>query len=282
MEEVILVEDIEKSFAGLRVLDGVSLRVRRGETVCVLGRSGTGKSVLLKSIIGLLHPERGRVSVLGRDFAQMSEAERLRHRRQIGYVFQGAALFDSMSVCENVGFSLYQARLPAPELRRRVAERLEMVGLAAAIDKYPSELSGGMQKRVGLARALIEDPAIILYDEPTSGLDPLTTDVINQIILRLRAKLAVTSVVVTHDLRSAYTIADRILILDQGRVIAQGSPAEIESSQLPWVQHFVRGQALEEELQESGGTARIERMQRSPLSPVRSQSHRYQRQGKES
>ncbi|TVR44862.1 MAG: ABC transporter ATP-binding protein [Planctomycetota bacterium] len=253
-DTVITVDRVAKSFGPLRVLDGVSLSVQRGETLAVLGRSGTGKSVLLKSIIGLLDPDRGRIEVLGRCFAEMSEQERLRHRKNMGYVFQGAALFDSLTVCENVGFSLSQARVPDSEIRRRVQQRLAMVGLDHAIDKYPSELSGGMQKRVGLARALIEDPEIILYDEPTSGLDPLTTDVINQIILRLRNRLAVTSVVVTHDIGSAFTIADRVVILDGGHILAQGSPTEIEQSELPWVQHFIRGQALENELLESGGT----------------------------
>lgn len=252
---VIRVAGMSKSFGHLHVLKDVSLEVRRGETVCVLGRSGTGKSVLLKCIIGLLDPDQGHVSVLGKSFAEMTEAQRLVHRRQLGYVFQGAALFDSFTVGENVGFSLYQDRIPDAEIRERVRKRLEMVGLGHAIDQFPRELSGGMQKRVGLARALVQEPAIILYDEPTSGLDPLTTDIINQLVLRLRSQLAVTSIVVTHDIRSAFTIADRVIILDQGRILAQGTPEEIEHNELPWVQHFVSGRALETELIDSLGTS---------------------------
>ncbi|TVR11254.1 MAG: ABC transporter ATP-binding protein [Planctomycetota bacterium] len=254
-ECVISVEGVSKSFGALHVLKNVSLDIYRGQTVCILGRSGTGKSVLLKCIIGLLDPDQGTVTVLGKRFATMTEAQRLQHRRQLGYVFQGAALFDSLTVGENVGFSLYQDRVSDDTIRQRVTKRLEMVGLGHAIDKYPRELSGGMQKRVGLARALVQEPAIILYDEPTSGLDPLTTDIINQLVLRLRSQLQVTSLVVTHDIRSAFTIADHIIILDQGRILAQGSPEEIQNSDLPWVQHFVSGRALETELLDSLGTS---------------------------
>lgn len=254
LQDVITVENLRKSFGDFHVLKGISFSVGRGETVAILGRSGTGKSVTLKSIIGLLDPDAGRIEVLGKCFADMQEADRLQHRRNMGYVFQGAALFDSLTVCENVGFTLYQSRITEAEIRQRVLKRLEMVGLGHAIDRYPSELSGGMQKRVGLARCLIEEPSIILYDEPTSGLDPLTTDVINQIILRLRNQLKVSSVVVTHDIWSAFTIADRIIILDQGHILAQGTPAEIEQSELPWVQHFITGQALDHEIVESGGS----------------------------
>ena len=254
LEPVISVKNIYKSFGDSHVLKNVSFHVGHGETVAILGRSGTGKSVTLKSIIGLLDPNAGRIEVLGKCFAEMKEAERLQHRRNMGYVFQGAALFDSLTVCENVGFTLHQARVSAAEIRQKVMKCLEMVGLGHAIDRYPSELSGGMQKRVGLARCLIEEPAIILYDEPTSGLDPLTTDVINQIILRLRNQLKVSSVVVTHDVRSAFTIADRIIILDKGQILAQGTPSEIEQSELPWVQHFITSRALDHEMVESGGS----------------------------
>ncbi|MBA3847062.1 MAG: ABC transporter ATP-binding protein [Planctomycetes bacterium] len=244
---VITVDNLVKRFAGRAVLAGVSLRVEPGETVAVLGRSGTGKSVLLKSIIGLMDPDEGRVTILDRDLHAMSEAERLHARKDIGYVFQGAALFDSLTVQENVGFALYQLRVPEEEIREKVRERLRMVGLEHAIDQYPSELSGGMQKRVGLARAIINLPKVVLYDEPTTGLDPVTTDVINQIILRLRAKLGVTSVVVTHDVKSAFTISDRIIMLDQGRIVAEGTPEQIQASDNTWVQHFIHGRALESE-----------------------------------
>ncbi|MBA3939183.1 MAG: ABC transporter ATP-binding protein [Planctomycetes bacterium] len=244
-DPVIVVDQVEKRFGEQRVLNGVSLTVAAGETVAVLGRSGTGKSVLLKTIIALMDPDRGAVRVFGQDLHALGEHARLKARAGIGYVFQGAALFDSLNVLENVGFPLYQLRLPEDEIRRQVLDRLEMVGLGDAIDKVPSELSGGMQKRVGLARAIIGEPRLILYDEPTTGLDPLTTDVINQIILRLRRKLGVTSVVVTHDIRSAFTIADRIIMLDQGRIVIQGTPEQIERSDNRWVQQFVHGRTLD-------------------------------------
>lgn len=243
MGDAIVVDGVVKRFAGHTVLGGVGFSVRSGETVAVLGRSGTGKSVLLKTIIALLDPDAGSVRVLGRDLHALDERGRLAARHDLGYVFQGAALFDSLSVLENVGFALYQARVPEAEIRARVEERLAMVGLDHAIDQYPSELSGGMQKRVGLARAIINLPKVVLYDEPTTGLDPVTTDVINQIILRLRAKLGVTSLVVTHDIRSAFTIADRIIMLDQGRIVAIGTPEEIQKSDNAWVQNFIIGRA---------------------------------------
>jgi phospholipid/cholesterol/gamma-HCH transport system ATP-binding protein len=244
---VIVADNLVKRFSGRAVLSGVSFTVDAGETVAVLGRSGTGKSVLLKTIIGLLDQDEGSVSVLGRDFHQMNEADRLRARKDIGYVFQGAALFDSLTVQENVGFALYQAREDEASIRDKVRERLRMVGLEHTIDQYPSELSGGMQKRVGLARAIMNLPQVVLYDEPTTGLDPVTTDVINQIILRLRAKLKVTSIVVTHDIKSAFTISDRIIMLDQGRIVAEGTPEQIQASDNAWVQHFIHGRALESE-----------------------------------
>ena len=252
---MIVVDRLEKSFGEQRVLDGVSLTVSSGETVAVLGRSGTGKSVLLKSIIALLNPDRGSVTVFGQDLHRLDEHARLKARAGIGYVFQGAALFDSLTVLENVGFALYQRGMPEDEIRRQVLERLEMVGLAEAIDRVPSELSGGMQKRVGVARAIIGEPRLILYDEPTTGLDPLTTDVINRIILRLRRKLGVTSVVVTHDIRSAFTIADRIIMLDQGRIVAQGTPQDIERCDNVWVQQFIHGRTLDSDT--SGSRPRI-------------------------
>ncbi len=264
-DPVIVVDQVEKRFGEQRVLNGVSLTVAAGETVAVLGRSGTGKSVLLKTIIALMDPDRGAVRVFGRDLHALSEHARLEARAGIGYVFQGAALFDSLNVLENVGFPLYQRRLPEEEIRAQVRDRLEMVGLADAIDKVPSELSGGMQKRVGLARAIIGEPRLILYDEPTTGLDPLTTDVINQIILRLRRKLGVTSIVVTHDIRSAFTIADRIIMLDQGRIVAQGAPEQIERSDNRWVQQFVHGKTLDVD---SSGSSRQRIVVPGPVRPL--------------
>jgi phospholipid/cholesterol/gamma-HCH transport system ATP-binding protein len=240
-EPAIVVDRVVKSFGDNRVLDGVSLTVKAGETVAILGRSGTGKSVLLKTIIALLDPDQGEVQVFGANLHALDEHARLKARLGIGYVFQGAALFDSLTVLENVGFPLFQRRVPLDEIRRQVLDRLTMVGLEEVIDKVPSELSGGMQKRVGLARAIVGEPRLILYDEPTTGLDPLTTDVINRIILRLRRKLGVTSVVVTHDMRTAFTVADRIIMLDQGRIVAEGSPEQIGRSDNTWVQQFITG-----------------------------------------
>jgi phospholipid/cholesterol/gamma-HCH transport system ATP-binding protein len=240
-DPAIVVDRLVKGFGSQRVLNGISLSVAAGETLAILGRSGVGKSVLLKTIIALLDPDAGTVTVLGRNLHQLGERDRLAARRGIGYLFQGAALFDSLSVLENVGFTLYQQRRPVAEIRAQVAACLELVGLAGAIDRMPAELSGGMTKRVGLARAIIGSPRIILYDEPTTGLDPLTTDVINQIILRLRRKLGVTSVVVTHDVHGSFTIADHIIMIDQGRIVAEGTPSAIERSDNAWVQRFIRG-----------------------------------------
>ena len=244
---VIEVDRLSKRFGRRTVLDQISFKVRKGETVAILGRSGTGKSVTLKTIVGLMDPSEGRVLVLERDVHRMRESERLRFRRDIGYVFQNAALFDSLTVLENVGFPLFQRGVPEQQIYDTVRKRLDMVGLAHTLQQYPAELSGGMRKRVGLARAIVDLPPIVLYDEPTSGLDPLTTDVINQIILRLRAQLAVTSVVVTHDMGSALTIADRIIMLDQSRIVVDGTPDEVRASDNPWVQNFLEGKALENE-----------------------------------
>ncbi|MBA2481798.1 MAG: ABC transporter ATP-binding protein [Planctomycetes bacterium] len=244
-DPAIVVDNLVKRFDTHTVLGGVSFTVEEGETVSVLGRSGTGKSVLLKTIIALLDPDEGSVRVLGQDLHRLDEEHRLEARKGIGYVFQGAALFDSLNVLENVGFALYQKHLPEDEIRKTVLDRLEAVGLEDAIDKFPSELSGGMQKRVGLARAIVESPRIILYDEPTTGLDPLTTDVINKIILRLRAKSHVTSIVVTHDIRSALAISDRLIMIDQGRIVANGTPSEIQASDNAWVQRFLGIRSVE-------------------------------------
>jgi phospholipid/cholesterol/gamma-HCH transport system ATP-binding protein len=254
-DPVVVVDQVHKAFSGHRVLSGVSLTVTKGETVAILGRSGTGKSVLLKTIIALLDPDRGSVQVFGKNLHSLDEHGRLKARAGIGYVFQGAALFDSLTVLENVGFTMYQQRRPEEEIRTEVMKRLEMVGLADAIDKVPSELSGGMQKRVGLARAIIGEPKLILYDEPTTGLDPLTTDVINRIILRLRRKLGVTSIVVTHDIKSAFTIADRIVMLEQGVIVAEGTPDDIQASGNLWVRNFITGHSPE--IDTSGSRPRI-------------------------
>jgi len=239
---MIEVRDLKKSFGTHDILDGVSFRIEKGESVVIIGRSGGGKSVLLKHLIGLLKPDAGQVLIEGEDIVPMNERELLRVRRKFGMLFQSAALFDSMTVAENVGFAFRRERsLPPEEIRRKVAEVLEMVDLPGTEDKKPSELSGGMRKRVGLARAIIYRPEIVLYDEPTTGLDPIVSDSIDQLILRVRDRLAVTTVVVTHDMRSARRLGQRILMLHNQQIYVTGTPDEIFNSQDPIVRRFVEG-----------------------------------------
>jgi phospholipid/cholesterol/gamma-HCH transport system ATP-binding protein len=239
---MIEVRDLHKGFGAQRVLEGVTLKVEKGESIVVIGRSGAGKSVLLKLLIGLLRPEAGEVLIEGENIATMNERQLLRVRRKFGMLFQGAALFDSMTVAENVGFALRRDGQGTEEQwRRKVSEALELVELPGTEAKKPAELSGGMRKRVGLARAIVYQPQILLYDEPTTGLDPIAADRINQLIVRVRDHLHVTSVAVTHDLRSAARIAQRILMLHNGRIHASGAPQEILNSADPVVQRFVQG-----------------------------------------
>jgi phospholipid/cholesterol/gamma-HCH transport system ATP-binding protein len=242
---MIEIRGLTKRLGRRQVLDGLDLDVRDGETLVVLGPSGTGKSVLLKHIIGLMSPDAGSIRVNGEEIVGMDERGLDRVRLKFGMLFQGAALFDSMTVGENVGLSLAEhTRLPRDEIRRRVAERLEWVGLTDAADLRPASLSGGMKKRVGLARAMAMDPAIILYDEPTTGLDPITGDVINQLIRAMQQRLGVTSVVVTHDLMSAYKVGDRLAMLYQGRVVFSGTPAEVRHTDHAMVRQFIQGSSV--------------------------------------
>ena len=235
---------IVKSFGSQRVLDGVSLRIERGEAVVIIGRSGCGKSVLLKHLIGLLRPDAGQVLIAGQDITQLPERDLLQVRRKFGMLFQGAALFDSMTVSENIAFPLRrQGGLTEAEVIRRVDEVLEVVGLPGAGPKTPAELSGGMRKRVGLARAVVYRPEILLYDEPTTGLDPVMSDAIDQLIIRVSARFQVTSVVVTHDLRSMQRVGTRLLMMHQGRIHAAAPPETMFHSSDPVVQQFVRGEA---------------------------------------
>jgi phospholipid/cholesterol/gamma-HCH transport system ATP-binding protein len=239
---MIEVRDLKKSFGGHTVLDGVSFRIEKGESVVIIGRSGGGKSVLLKHLIGLMKPDDGRVLIEGEDIVSMEERQLLRVRHKFGMLFQSAALFDSMTVAENVAFAFRRDRaLPEPEVRRKVAEVLEMVDLPGTQDKKPSELSGGMRKRVGLARAIIYQPQIVLYDEPTTGLDPIVSDSIDQLILRVRDRLDVTTVVVTHDMRSTRRLGQRIMMLHDQRIYATGTPEEIFNSPDPVVRRFTEG-----------------------------------------
>jgi phospholipid/cholesterol/gamma-HCH transport system ATP-binding protein len=234
--------DIRKSFGPQTVLDGVSFRIEKGESVVIIGRSGGGKSILLKHLIGLIRPDAGEVLIGGEPISQMNERELLRVRHKFGMLFQGAALFDSLSVAENVGFALRRERKwTGAEIAHKVAEALEMVDLPGCELKKPSELSGGMRKRVGLARAIIYQPEIVLYDEPTTGLDPIVADSIDQLILRVCGRMQVTSLVVTHDMRSTRRVGRRIMLLHEGRIYVTGTPDEIFNSTDPVVSRFVNG-----------------------------------------
>ncbi len=234
--------EVTKAFGAKRVLDGVSLEVGEGETVAIIGASGAGKSVLLKTIIGLLRPDSGAIFVDGQDVGALSREELFALRRRVGYVFQFAALFDSMTVEENVAMGL--RRIPGldeREIRARVAESLRTVELEGYGACYPAELSGGQRKRVGLARAIATQPKYLLYDEPTSGLDPVTTAVIDGLIQKLDREFGVTSLVVTHAMQSAYRVADRIAMLWEGRIRFVGTPEEIRETEDEVVRAFIDG-----------------------------------------
>ena len=238
------IKNLHKTFAGLKVLKGVNLVIERGETLVIIGRSGCGKSVLLKNIIGILKPDSGQIIVEGTDITTLDEYRLNEYRKRYGYLFQGAALFDSLTVKENVGFGLDEhTNLSSKEIDKRVSEYLSLIGLVGIEEKKPAELSGGMRKRVGLARAIAMSPEVILYDEPTTGIDPIMGDIINGLILKLHDQLKVTSIVVTHDMVSANKIADRIAMLYNGKIIIAGSPEEIKESTDPIVQQFISGNA---------------------------------------
>ncbi len=239
---IIEARDVKKSFGGIPVLQGVSFSIERGEAVTIIGASGGGKSVLLKHIVGLLTPDEGEIFIGGTDIACLDERQLLPVRRQFGMLFQGAALFDSLNVEENIAFVLNREKKYSPkEIACRVDEVLDMVGLEGIQKKWPSELSGGMRKRVGLARAIIYRPDIVLYDEPTTGLDPIASDAIDRLIIRVVQKLKVTSIAVTHDMRSARRIGKRILMLYQGRIYADKTPEELFRSEDPVIHQFVNG-----------------------------------------
>lgn len=239
-EVAVRFEGVSKKFADLTVLDDVSFEVPRGRAFCILGRSGAGKSVTLRLMIGLMQPDSGNVSVLGENVRQLDSAGLTRVRKQVGFLFQYSALFDSISVGENVAFPLRRhTRLSNAEIQKRVGELLDQVGLEPHRHQMPSEVSGGMRKRVGLARALALEPSILLVDEPSSGLDPVTSLEIDELLLDLKQRLGTTLVVVTHNIPSARRIGDTLAFLHEGRILEYGTPQELENSRQELVQRFM-------------------------------------------
>jgi len=241
--DIIIISDVKKSFKDQEVLKGVDLTIRRGETLVILGRSGGGKSVLVSMLVGLITPDEGRIVIEGQEVTQFKdEKEWNRLRLKMGFLFQGAALYDSMSVGENIAFALrHHTKLSEEEIEGIVAERLKWVELEGIEDKMPAELSGGMQKRVALARTMALSPKIIIYDEPTTGLDPITSDTIAHLIARLQREFQITSIVVSHDIRTTLYVADRIAMLHEGKILTVGTVEEIQHSPYREVQEFIHG-----------------------------------------
>ncbi len=254
---MIEIVNLTKYFNGNLVLDNLNLNIASGKTLVIIGRSGCGKSVLLKHVVGILRPTSGQVIIEGVDIDRLEGKELRDFRMQFGMLFQGAALFDSLTVGENVGFALYEhSDLPKSQIEKRISECLNMVGLNGIEHLKPAELSGGMRKRVGLARAICVNPKIILYDEPTTGLDPIMADAINDLIIDIKKKLNMTSIVVTHDMTSAYKIADKIAMLYHGKIIGFGTPDEIKNTTSPIIRQFITGAAIGP-ITEHGGTDNI-------------------------
>jgi phospholipid/cholesterol/gamma-HCH transport system ATP-binding protein len=241
-EAAIRLDNVSKAFGARRVLHSLSLTVPAGHAYCILGRSGTGKSVTLKHIVGLVRPDEGRVLVEGEDITRLGTADLARVRRRMGFLFQNAALFDSITVGENVAFPLRRhTRLPDGEVRGRAREKLAEVGLEAAYDQMPADLSGGMRKRAGLARAMALDPSILLVDEPSAGLDPITSREIDELLIT-RRRAGTTLLVVTHNIPSARALGDRLIVLHEGRIVAEGTSAELERSPEALVREFMRAE----------------------------------------
>jgi phospholipid/cholesterol/gamma-HCH transport system ATP-binding protein len=241
---IISIRGLHKRFGLQDVLTGVDLEIDSCESLVILGRSGCGKSVLLKHITGLLKPDSGSIHFEGEDITGFNRQKLFEMRRHFGMLFQGAALFDSMTVGENVGLPLVKhGRKSDEEIREIVLEKLRLIGLTDVYDSYPSQLSGGMKKRVGLARAIVMEPQVVLYDEPTTGLDPIMADVINSLIRDLQRELNITSVVVTHDIGSAYRVADRMTMLHEGKIIFSGTPEETRGTDNGIVRQFIEGRA---------------------------------------
>ncbi len=239
---IIEFKDVYKSFNGILVHNGINLSIIEGEIISLLGGSGSGKSVLLKELIGLMKPDKGDIILLDNNVTQMNEEALIALREHIGMLFQGAALFDSLTVFENIAYPLREhLKLTEKEIQDRVADKLHLVGLSGIEKKMPDELSGGMKKRVGLARAIATEPKIILYDEPTTGLDPMTAQRINDLIIELQKKLGITTIVVTHDLHCVKTVSDRIAMLHEGKIVAVGTWEELVTSNIQVVQDFISG-----------------------------------------
>lgn len=237
---MIKIRGLYKSFRGNLVLKGTDLDIKEGETITIIGGSGCGKTVLLKHIVGLLKPDSGEIHVDNQEITKLEGKQLWELQKKFGYLFQGAALFDSMTVEENVAFGLRNSKFPEKEIRKKVDQQLAHVGLEGTNNLKPAELSGGMRKRVGLARAIARDPEYILYDEPTTGLDPITADTINDLIIHLQKTLNVTSIVVTHDMKSASKVSDKIAMLHQGKIIAVGKTKEIMNSEIAEVKQFIQ------------------------------------------
>lgn len=241
---MIHINDLHKSFGLNKVLQGINLHIQSGETLAIIGQSGSGKSVLLKHMLGLIQPDRGSIIVDGVEICGSSEAELNNIRRKFGLLFQAAALFDSLTVAQNVSFGLERYRdLSQEELQKKVKKSLAMVGLREVEQLMPHELSGGMKKRVGLARAIAYEPEIMLYDEPSTGIDPIRADAINELIIKMKLEFRITSVVITHDMTSAYKVADRIAMLYNGKIVTVGTPEELKKSENQIVQQFIHGRA---------------------------------------
>lgn len=237
--------DLYKKFNSHQVLQGLNLTIEDGETLVIIGRSGCGKSVTLKHIVGLLKCDSGSIEVDGADITKLAPLELQKIQKRFGFLFQGAALFDSMNVYENVSFGLRTQNIMTneDEIKERVAECLRLVGLEGVEQTMPSDLSGGMRKRVGLARAIAAKPQYVLYDEPTTGIDPIMSDAVNDLIIDMKQKLHITSIAVTHDMVSAYKIADRIAMMYEGKIVQAGTPAEIKNTANPVVKQFITGSA---------------------------------------
>jgi phospholipid/cholesterol/gamma-HCH transport system ATP-binding protein len=243
-ETMVRVQGLKKAIGSQEILRGIDLDVARGETLSIIGRSGGGKSVFLKHLIGLMQPDAGEIWVDGRNIIGLNERQLAAIRQKVGILFQGAALFDSMTVAENVAFPLREAGERDPiVLREKVREMLEVVELEEQEDKMPVSLSGGMKKRVGLARSIVRRPSCVLYDEPTSGLDPVVSDSINRLIMRLQQRFGITSIVVTHDMKSAAQVSNHIAYLHEGRIYFHGTPAELEQTNDPILQDFLVGRS---------------------------------------